>query len=91
MTQRLVDQVDDHFGRSHGVYASALNDQALMLKSMGRYSDAADTYMKALEVCDESALPMLCSVHAEQQINIVVSTVFSDEVCENTSSVKYLD
>lgn len=50
VTQRLVDLVDDLLGRNHAVYASALNDQALMLKSVGRLTDATDTYLKALEV-----------------------------------------
>lgn len=46
-----MDQVDDHFGRAHGVYGSALSDMALMLKSMGRHQEATETYLKALEVC----------------------------------------
>lgn len=50
VTQRLVDLADDLFGRKHGVYASALNDQALMLKSVGELAAATDTYLKALEV-----------------------------------------
>lgn len=50
VTHRLVDQVDDHFGRAHGVYASALSDMALMMKSIGKHKDATDTYLKALEV-----------------------------------------
>ncbi|CAN0316091.1 unnamed protein product [Ectocarpus sp. 12 AP-2014] len=50
VTERLVDQVDDHFGRAHGVYGSALSDMALMLKSVGRHQEATDTYLKALEV-----------------------------------------
>lgn len=50
MTYRLVDQVDDHFGRAHGVYASALSDMALMMKSVGQYKEATDVYLKALEV-----------------------------------------
>lgn len=50
VTQRVVDMTDDLFGRKHGVYASALNDQALMLKSIGQLAAATDTYLKALEV-----------------------------------------
>ncbi|CAN0074946.1 unnamed protein product, partial [Ectocarpus fasciculatus] len=50
VAERLVDQVDDHFGRAHGVYGSALSDMALMLKSMGRHQEATETYLKALEV-----------------------------------------
>ncbi|CAN0062523.1 unnamed protein product, partial [Hapterophycus canaliculatus] len=50
VTQRLVDQVDDHFGRAHGVYGSALSDMALMMKSTGRHQEATETYLKALEV-----------------------------------------
>lgn len=50
MTHRLVDQVDDHFGRAHGVYGSALSDMALMMKSMGQHKEATNTYLKALEV-----------------------------------------
>ncbi|CAN0087822.1 unnamed protein product, partial [Discosporangium mesarthrocarpum] len=49
-TQLLCDQTAHHFGRMHPVYASALNDQALMLKSQGKYQDAIETYMEALEV-----------------------------------------
>lgn len=45
-----MDQVDDHFGRAHGVYGSALSDMALMMKSMGQHKEATDTYLKALEV-----------------------------------------
>ncbi|CAM9801210.1 unnamed protein product [Sphacelaria rigidula] len=54
VTQRLVDLADDLFGRKHGVYASALNDQALMLKSVGELAAATDTYLKALEVYREA-------------------------------------
>lgn len=50
VTHRLVDQVDDHFGRAHGVYGSALSDMALMMKSMGQHKEATNTYLKALEV-----------------------------------------
>lgn len=50
MTHGLCDQVENHFGREHGVYASTLNDMALMLKSMGKFDDAIVTYLKALEV-----------------------------------------
>lgn len=50
MTQRLVDQVDDHFGRNHGVYGSALSDMALMMKAMGNHQEATEVYLKALEV-----------------------------------------
>jgi len=53
VTHRLVDQVDDHFGRAHGVYASALSDMALMMKSVGQYKEATDVYLKALEVNKE--------------------------------------
>eukprot|EP00752_Nemacystus_decipiens_P003102 g2873.t1 len=50
VTQRLVDQVDDHFGRNHGVYGSALSDMALMMKAMGNHQEATEVYLKALEV-----------------------------------------
>lgn len=50
MTQRLVDQVDDHFGRNHGVYGSALSDMALMMKAMGNHQESTEIYLKALEV-----------------------------------------
>lgn len=51
VAHRLVDQVDDHFGRNHGVYGSALSDMALMMKSMGKHQEATEVYLKALEVC----------------------------------------
>ncbi len=51
VAQRLVDQVDDHFGRNHGVYGSALSDMALMMKAMGKHQEATEVYLKALEVC----------------------------------------
>lgn len=67
MTQRLVDQVDDHFGRKHGVYGSALSDMALMMKSTGKHQEATEINLKALEVCCTSAVCcppgcVLCSV-----------------------------
>lgn len=58
VTHRLVDQVDDHFGRAHGVYGSALSDMALMMKSLGQHKEATNTYLKALEVCLE--MPIRC-------------------------------
>lgn len=57
VTQRLVDQVDDHFGRNHGVYGSALSDMALMMKAMGKHQEATEVYLKALEVCRSGASP----------------------------------
>lgn len=66
VTHRLVDQVDDHFGRAHGVYASALSDMALMMKSVGQHKDATDTYLKALEVHHLQACSRgfrVCAVH----------------------------
>lgn len=56
VAQRLVDQVDDHFGRNHGVYGSALSDMALMMKAMGKHQEATEVYLKALEVSAWSGL-----------------------------------
>lgn len=74
MTERLVDQVDDHFGRKHGVYGSALSDMALMMKSTGKHQEATEVYLKALEVCRR--------VHVDMHVcNILLPSVARTLVC----------
>lgn len=73
VTHRLVDQVDDHFGRAHGVYGSALSDMALMMKSMGQHKEATNTYLKALEVPPTPyALNVLAGLEGREPLGAVL-------------------
>ncbi|OQR91662.1 hypothetical protein ACHHYP_04491 [Achlya hypogyna] len=47
------DRVAEHFGKDHPVYASTLNNMALMQKNMSQLTEAIATYEEALRVYKE--------------------------------------
>lgn len=45
--------IDGHFGKEHPVYASTLNDMAVMHKMMGEHEKAIESYQEALSIYKE--------------------------------------
>eukprot|EP00639_Heterosigma_akashiwo_P029761 CAMPEP_0194670850 /NCGR_PEP_ID=MMETSP0295-20121207/5454_1 /TAXON_ID=39354 /ORGANISM="Heterosigma akashiwo, Strain CCMP2393" /LENGTH=161 /DNA_ID=CAMNT_0039554165 /DNA_START=185 /DNA_END=667 /DNA_ORIENTATION=+ len=55
LAEHVKIQVIEHFGKKHPVYASAVNNAALMQKMLGNTQEAVDAYTEAVQVYEQIA------------------------------------